>query len=123
MKEAEEASAKYRVGTATSVTRIPVLINWAMISWSKMNLSELVSRFTDSSASRLKALYPVWYSDSRSPKAMFSSHVRNRFETYFHQGIPCFIGLEPSSREPSTTSAFPFWMGSMMLGNSVGSYW
>ena len=42
---------------------------------------------------------------------------------YFHQGIPCFMGLTPIRREPSTTSALPSWMGWMISGSSVGSYW
>jgi hypothetical protein len=88
-----------------------------------MKLSAFAAKFTVSSTSRRKARYPVWYSERRSPKVTFSTHVRKRFEMYFHHGMPCASAEPVLSREPSTTSACPSTIGAMICGTSVGSYW
>src|SRR5262249_15150717 len=58
-KDAEEACAKYRVGTGTSAMRILISTICAIISWSKIKASEFISILTHSSTSLRNARYPV----------------------------------------------------------------
>ncbi len=62
--------------------RAPAMTAWAMIWLSNTKSSELRSIGSRASRSVLNARSPVWYSDSFWPSAMFSTKVRNRFDTY-----------------------------------------
>ena len=54
----------------------------------------------------------------------FSIAVRPRLATYFQRGMPAASAAPGiSSREPSTRSASPRTIGSIMRGISSGSYW
>src|SRR6266850_5547019 len=121
-KPADDASGKYRVGTAISAIRNRAATTCAMISWSKTKPSEFAGKLTVSSTSRRNARYPVWYSERESENTRFTRLVRKRLARYFHQGMP-WASAEPSlSREPRTTSAWPSTIGAMIWGTSRGSY-
>ena len=58
---------------------------------------------------------------ARTPRSR--APVRKRFDTYFHQGMPCSRAEPDLSRDPSTTSAWPARIGAMIWGTRRGSYW
>lgn len=78
VKLMEDASSKYLVGQLISPIRNPKYTACAKISLSKTKSSEFFSNGNISSACLVYARNPVWYSESFTPRAMFSISVRNR---------------------------------------------
>jgi len=94
-----------------------------MIWLSKTKSSELRSIGRLASSLLLKARKPVWYSDNFSPRAMFSTNVRNLFDTYLYRGIPRATEFCARMREPSTMSYSPYAIIDAIAGTSSGEYW
>ena len=59
--------------------RAPARITWTIIWLSKTKSSELRSKGSAASRSRLNARRPVWYSDSFWWRSRFSNAVSSRF--------------------------------------------
>src|SRR5581483_690586 len=78
----EDASSKYFVGQDTSPMRNPKKTHWASIWLSNTKSSEFSSSGRSVRTRRLKARYPVWYSDNFTRRKRFSKAVKNRLATY-----------------------------------------
>src|SRR5216684_2551117 len=78
LKLIEDASAKYFVGHDTSPMRKRKCTHCVSIWLSKTKSSEFSSSGSSCNTRRLKARYPVWYSESFTPRKMFSNAVSSR---------------------------------------------
>src|SRR5208282_2931355 len=78
----DEASSKYFVGHETSPIRKPKRTHCASIWLSKTKSSEFSASGNSVSTLRLKARYPVWYSESFTRRKRFSKAVSSRLAMY-----------------------------------------